>query len=232
MAARLAHLFLQEIVAGSTHGIDLHTGAIHRDNFPQVRADLDEPGVNALANAFHVPVVLNTSLRDGSLRRAAAKHDVPVIVYEGGEALRFSEPSIRAGLEGVVSVMRILGMLPASKRRPRAPALVIGSSSWVRAPQSGLVRTTAALGDPVAAGTVLGIVADPLGVNEMPVTSPADGLIIGRTNLPVVHEGEALFNIARHEGTQIVAETLDDFANEITYDTGFTSEIAAEPPIV
>ena len=41
MAGRLANLFLKEIVAQCTHGIDLHTAAIHRDNLPQVRAYLN-----------------------------------------------------------------------------------------------------------------------------------------------------------------------------------------------
>src|SRR5690554_5631376 len=36
LAARLANLFLEEIVSRCTHGIDLHTGAIHRSNLPQI----------------------------------------------------------------------------------------------------------------------------------------------------------------------------------------------------
>ena len=32
LAARLAHRFMQEIAASSTHGIDLHTGAVQRPN--------------------------------------------------------------------------------------------------------------------------------------------------------------------------------------------------------
>ena len=42
LAARLANLFMTEIVDNCTHGIDLHTGAIHRSNLPQIRANLDD----------------------------------------------------------------------------------------------------------------------------------------------------------------------------------------------
>ena len=80
LAARLARLFLDEVVAKSTHGIDLHTGAVHRDNFPQVRGDLGNPETERLALAFGVPVVINTGFREGSLREAAARRNVPVIV--------------------------------------------------------------------------------------------------------------------------------------------------------
>ncbi len=71
LAARVAHLFIDEIVRHCSHGIDLHTGAIHRTNLPQIRANLDDAETERLAIAFGVPVVLNAALRDGSLREAA-----------------------------------------------------------------------------------------------------------------------------------------------------------------
>lgn len=232
LAGRLARLFLDEVVSKATHGIDLHTGAIHRDNFPQIRGNLDDPETDRLARAFGVPAIINTGFRQGSLREAAARQNVPVIVYEAGEALRFDEACIRAGLNGVTNVMRNLGMLRTSKKPPESPQLVIGSSTWVRAPQSGLVRTATALGSQVRKGETLGIVADPFGEKELEIEAPADGIVIGRTNLPVVHEGDALFHIARHEGKQVVARSLDAFEPEAEYEEGLTSELADEPQIV
>ena len=233
LAARLARLFLDEVVAKSTHGIDLHTAAIHRDNFPQIRANLDDPETERLARAFGVPAVINTGFREGSLREAAAGMEVPVIVYEAGEALRFDEPSIRAGVKGIVRVLRTLEMLPAA-RRERSPvkSLIIRSSKWVRAPQSGLLRVAMSLGAQVREGDLLGVITDPFGEREMTVEAPVDGVVIGRSNLPLVHEGDALFHIARHEGKQVVARSLDDFEPEVDYERGLTSELADEPPIV
>lgn len=234
LAGRLARLFLDEIVANSTHGIDLHTAAIHRDNFPQIRANLDDAESERLAHAFGVPFVINTGFREGSLREAASGFSVPVIVYEAGEALRFDEACIRAGVKGVVRVMGALEMLPPSRRRKsaRRSPLVIRSSKWVRAPHSGLLRTAAALGSAVKEGQVLGIVSDPFGENEVEVRASVGGVIIGRSNIPLVHEGDALFHIARHEGTQVIARSLDDFEPEAAYETGLTSELASEAPIV
>jgi predicted deacylase len=233
LAGRLARLFLDEVVSKSTHGIDLHTAAIHRDNFPQIRANLDDPESERLARSFGVPLVVNTGFREGSLREAAAGFSVPVIVYEAGEALRFEEGCIRAGVMGVVRVMRQLEMLPPSRRRsPRARPLIIRSSKWVRAPHSGLLRSAAALGNAVSEGQVLGVVSDPFGENEIEVCASIGGVIIGRSNIPLVHEGDALFHIAAHEGTQVIARSLDGFEPETAYERGLTSELAEEAPIV
>ena len=65
----------------------------------------------------------------------------------------------------------------------------------------------------------------------MVLKSPWNGIVIGRTNLPLVYEGDALFHIARVEGTQIQAETLDAFSPEEAYAEGLTAELAGEPLI-
>ncbi|WP_119165519.1 succinylglutamate desuccinylase/aspartoacylase family protein [Algihabitans albus] len=235
VAGRLARLFVDEVVSKSTHGIDLHTGAIHRDNFPQIRGDLDNPETEKLALAFGVPVVINTGFREGSLREAAARNNVPVIVYEAGEALRFNEACIRAGVKGIVRVMRALEMLPVAPPRRKKVAskpLVIGSSRWIRAPQSGLFRATKALGSQVKAGEALGAIANPFGDNEKTIHCTVDGIVIGRSNLPLVHEGDALFHVACHQGTKVVARSLDAFEPEADYETGTTAELTDELPIV
>ena len=234
LAARIAKLFLDEIVSRSTHGIDLHTASLHRDNYPQVRVNLDDAEADGMARAFGVPLVLNAGFREGSLRAAAYERGVPVIVYEAGEALRFDEAAIRAGVNGIARVMRKLGMLPARKRRQPSPEpLILRSSRWVRAPCSGVLRAIEPVGARVTLGQVLAIISDPLGETDTEVTVPTDGVVIGRTNLPLVHEGDALFNIALTKGTQIAARALDDFDPIEAYESGATAGLAkSEPQIV
>lgn len=200
LAARVAHLFLQQIVARCTHGIDLHTAAIHRENLPQIRADLDDSETRRLATAFGVPVLLNADIRDGSLRAVASEKGIPVLLYEAGEALRFDEIAIRAGVHGVASVMRELEMLPPGRRRKQMMEPVTARSTvWVRAAQSGILRAAAPLGARVRKGDVLGTISDPFGSQETEVASAVGGIVIGRCTLPLVNEGEALYNIARFE---------------------------------
>lgn len=216
LAARLAHLFMQEIVSQSTHGIDLHTGAIHRSNLPQIRANLDDEETNTLARAFDVPVIISSNLRDGSLREAAAEYGIPMLLYEAGEALRFDEVSIRAGVKGIINVMRTLEMLPAtrSKSKKQIEPVVARSSSWVRAQDSGILRAMVPLGSRVKKDTLLGVVADPFGETESQITATLNGIVIGRTNLPLVNEGDALFHIARFEHVGEAANKVDEFQEE------------------
>lgn len=230
MTSRLADIFMREIVGNATHGIDLHTGAINRVNLPQIRANLDDDETAHLAHAFGVPVVLNANLRDGSLRQAADELGVPMLLYEAGEALRYDELSIRAGLKGVVNVMRELDMLPLPRRRktPRPEPFYARSSSWVRAPGSGIFRTLCALGRRVRKDELMGVIADPVGEAEVEVRAPCSGILVGRTNIPLVHEGEALFHIARYEDVRGVAERVESFQEE-----GLApSDSEMEPPIV
>lgn len=216
LAGRLANLFMQEIVAQSTHGIDLHTGAIHRSNLPQVRANMDDAETEKLARAFEVPVIISSNLRDGSLREAAAEYGIPMLLYEAGEALRFDEIAIRAGVKGILNVMRTLEMLPASrsKLKKQSESVVARSSAWERASDSGIFRAMVPLGGRVKRGTLLGVVGDPFGEREVQITASFSGIVIGRTNLPLVNEGDALFHIARFEDIHEIEAKVDEFQEE------------------
>jgi uncharacterized protein len=196
LAAQLAHLFLNEVVARSHYGIDLHSAAIHRSNLPQIRVDSHNGRALELAEAFGAPIIVHSGLREGSLRQAALARGVPVIVYEAGEGLRVDELSIRVGIEGVMHVMHHLGMVPRrGRKRPRQPVLA-ASSRWVRAESSGLFRPYHEIGDEVAAGQKIAIVADPYGGREVDIRANCPGIIIGRANIPAVNQGDALFHIA------------------------------------
>ncbi len=198
LTARLAHRFMSEVVAHATHGIDLHTGSLHRENLPQVRACLDDAETLRLARAFGAPVMVHADVRDGSLRQAVLDRGIPMLVYEGGEALRFEEKAISAGLAGIKGVMRAIGMLPPPRkpRRMRERIFLARSSRWVRASESGILHHPAPLGARVRRGELLGVISSPLERRDHRVTAPLSGLVIGRTNLPLVHEGDALFHVA------------------------------------
>jgi uncharacterized protein len=220
LAARLSHVFLQEIASKSTHGIDLHTAAIHRDNLPQVRAYLDDETTSRMAQAFSAPVILNTPILEGSMRQALEKMGISVIVYEAGEALRFNEVSIRTGVRGIVSVMREIGMLPALKaRNPAAEPLIARSSTWVRASQSGILRSLISLGELVTKGQLMGVIADPFGDQEEAVSAAISGMVVGRTNIPLVNEGEGLFHIARLKEPGFPSDALENLEQEMEPET-------------
>lgn len=198
LASLLADLFFREVVKRSQYGIDLHTAALHRSNLPQVRIAPDDKELLRLAEAFAPPVILTSKLRDGSLRHCAGEEGVHVLLYEGGEALRFDEDAISAGVKGVLRVMKLLGMIDTAPAPSAHIAPTRSSSShWVRAPEGGILHSVRRAGDKVGLKEPIAIITDPLGTVTVPVFAEDDGIIIGRTNLPIVNRGDALFHIAR-----------------------------------
>lgn len=219
LAAQLAHLFLTEIVEKSDFGIDLHSAAVNRVNLPQIRVNEDDPGIMEYAEAFGVPIILTSPLREGSLRQAGQEMNVPILLFEAGEGLRFDEMSIRAGVSGVLRVMRKLGMISQRTiREPRIPAFRSSSSHWLRAPVGGLLRTFRQTGEFVHAGDVVAAVADPFGQTDEEVLAREDGLIIGRTNLPIVNQGDALFHVALIKRSGEVQERMDAIETHLQSD--------------
>jgi len=211
IAARTANTFVKQIVSKADFGIDLHTGALNRTNLPQVRANLDDEQTIELARVFGAPVIISSTVRDGSLRQYAAESGFPILVYEAGEALRHDEVSIRAGLRGVIRVMRHVGMLPKSRSSKAVSPVVAASTSWVRAPDSGIISHKAELGDTVVEGQTIAIVSDPLGDVQEAVRAPFDGIVIGRSTLPLAHEGEALFHIAAFKSLSRAESKVEQF---------------------
>ena len=210
LASRLAYIFMKEIVSKCTHGIDLHTGAIHRTNLPQIRACLDDVKTKELAEGFGAPVVINSNLRDGSLREAARRKKVSMLLFEGGEALRFEENIIKKGLRGCVSVMKNIEMIQEVKPKSVKPKVFIArSSNWFRAPQSGIFSAQKKIGARIYEGDVLAIISDPFGNESFNVVADEDGILIGATLLPLVNQGDAMFHVAVFRDSAKVKKALE-----------------------
>lgn len=213
LAARLASIFMREIVNKSNYGIDLHTAAIHRSNLPQIRACLDDPQTKDLAKAFGVPVMIHSEVRDGSLREASRRKGIPMLLFEGGEALRFNEDVIKTGVSGCLSVMRKVGMLPPrSSRKGRVQkreAFMAKDSYWIRAPHSGSFRSVRKLGDAVKQGETIAVISDLFGKNPVEVAAKDGGVVIGMSTMPLVNRGDAMFHIATFHNLNKVKSALD-----------------------
>lgn len=224
LGSRLAFIFMQEVVLRCDFGIDLHSAAIHRTNLPQVRVSPSDKLTNRMAMDFGAPVVLTSPLRDGSLRAVAAKLGTPILLYEAGEGLRFDEMAVRAGLAGILRVMRGQDMLPAKGiSTARVSPYVCTSSIWLRAPAGGLLRTFRAEGETVAEGDLLASVSDPFGNVETDLRAPEAGILIGRAILPVVNEGDAIFHLARLE-SKVANTTVGHLTTQLETDPLFDED--------
>ena len=224
LGSRLAHLFLHEIVMRCDFGIDLHSAAIHRTNLPQCRITPGDKITAKMARDFGAPVILNSPLRDGSLRGEAAARGTPVLLYEAGEGLRFDEFAVRAGVAGILRVLRAQDMLPAKGiARGKSESLICKGSHWLRAPAGGLLRTFRDTGEVVEKGDVLAAISDPFGHVEVELKAPHGGILIGRAILPVVNEGDAIFHLAEL-GPRADEDTVEDMTAQLEADPIFDED--------
>lgn len=226
LAARLAYLLTEEILSKATHIIDLHAGSLHRSNLPQIRTNIDNNESERLAISFNAPVILHAALRDGSIRQYASEKEIPLIVYEGGESLRFDELSIKTGVKGVLNVMRALAMLPELKsNKKKMESTISRSSYWVRAPISGILRPLKSLGNKIHEGELLAKIGNPTTIEEYDLVSPLSGIIIGKSNMPMAHEGAALFHIASFKELNLVAENIEYLQESFDETPDFFSQL-------
>ncbi|HEX2251651.1 MAG TPA: succinylglutamate desuccinylase/aspartoacylase family protein [Thermoanaerobaculia bacterium] len=206
---RLARRLLHTVILPCDRGIDLHTAAEERVNFPHLRADLDDPPTAELARAFGWPLLVHDPGPPRSLRRAATAAGVPTIAYEAGSARRFERGAIALGTRGIRAAMGRFGMLPGDEPTaagsfppgplPGAPFLIL-ESRWLRARRSGLLDLAVLPGQPVDRGEPVATCWDPLAGTQEELEAPCDGLVLGLARQPVVDAGEPVCQVARLEG--------------------------------
>jgi predicted deacylase len=216
LASRVAKIFFDEVVSKCDFGIDLHTASIHKSNLPQVRTNIDNEYTFNLAKSFGAPVILHSELRDGSLRSVAQEKGVPILLYEAGEALRFDETSIRIGVNGLVNVLRQSNMLPkVHRKKEQKSSIVSRNSKWIRSGSGGILRTIKALGEVVKELEAIAYIDEPLGDESYAVYAPFDGVIIGKSEIPLVQEGDAIFHIAKLKNIESAEDRLESFNEDI-----------------
>jgi uncharacterized protein len=214
--SRMAKLFVSEIVAQSSMGMDLHTGAVNRPNLPQIRVSPTLEANRDLGVAFGAPVVLQTKVLEGSLRAVMEEQEKPMLMLEAGEALRLDANSIRFGLRGILNVMRHLEMLPPEKKPQKPRSIVVSQEShWARAPRGGIVTPLVPLGKAVTPEVPLAFIADPFGKDESKVYPKEEGIVIGRTNLAIADEGDGLFHIAATRNSDAAARKIRRSGTEL-----------------
>lgn len=194
LASRVAYHVTHDVIPFIDYGIDFHTGGAMRTNYPQVRCVMQDTRNVELAAAFHAPFTLDAPFRPHSLRQTAARQGKNIIVYEGGESVRFDQHAIEEGINGTLRLMNYLKMIdwaPAPKEENR----IVWSSSWVRAKTAGLFQAQIQCGERVNKGQVVGVITDPFAEFKEIVKSPALGYVVGLNNNPVVNAGDALLHL-------------------------------------
>ncbi len=193
LAQRVAYILIHEILPHVDFGIDFHTGGLNRSNYPQVRSVVTQEENRLLAQSFAAPFIVNSKLRDKSFRKEAEKRNKIILVYEGGEAMRFDEFAIQEGINGTLRVMEFLGMREGSPEANRT--IWMKTSRWIRAGYGGIYHPLVHEGESVKKRQVIATITDPFGDFEYKVRTGESGHVIGLSHLPVVHKGDALIHL-------------------------------------
>ncbi len=199
LASRMAHRLFDEIVMRSDYGIDLHTAAVRRTNFPNVRADLSSPQVARIAKAFGNELLIDSVGPKGSLRREACQAGCPTIVMEGGEVWKVEPRIVESAIKGIVNVLRELEMLEGTPEITEHQ-LVLTKTKWLRAERGGFLQFHVKPGDGVEQGQAIATNTNLLGVEKSVLYSPYAGVVLGMTTLPAVTPGEPICHLGRLPG--------------------------------
>lgn len=194
LASRVAYQLMQQIIPLIDYGLDFHTGGANRANYPQIRCAFRDPNSVELAKAIEPPYIINSPYRDKSLRKASYIKGKTMLVFEGGEALRFSEHAIEEGRNCALRMLKFLGMRSEAPE-PKDKTVVLKGSSWVRAKNSGLFVTNLPLGAEAKKNQRVGNIKGPYGDFDLSLKAPSAGFVIGLNNNPVVNMGDAVMHI-------------------------------------
>jgi predicted deacylase len=129
-----------------------------------------------------------------SLRETAIKRGKNIIVFEGGEALRFNEKALKVALSGTKKVIDYLNM--KQHNQPKINSLIKFKRKWLRAPSSGFFHPSINIGDEVTDQQVFGKICGPYGDYQDQCISSTAGHIISLNNNPLVSRGDAIIQIA------------------------------------
>ena len=197
LASRIAYFHMREIVKNIDFGIDFHTGGAQRSNYPQIRYTEESAESKILAEIFNAPFQFPSRLIQKSFRKETYKYKIPIIVYEGGETLRFNELAIEEGIKGVLRVLKHFKMISDNpmKEKENRDTICLVKRRWIRAKIAGLFNSIVHNGDPIEKGQILGSITDTYGETSVKVIAPNDGYIIAINYFPIINRGEAIFHI-------------------------------------
>jgi predicted deacylase len=194
LASRMADYLVKDIIPKIDFGIDFHTGGAQRTNYPQTRCVMKDKENQILAAAFNAPFALNSNFRPNSLRWTASKMGKKILVYEGGESVRFDEFAINEGINGTLRVMKHLNMIDEA---PLANHICkeVTNSSWIRSDKAGLFNSLVQSGEYIKKNQIVGQLTDPFGEFKKHVKTKVEGFVIGLNNNPLLHQGDAIMHI-------------------------------------
>jgi predicted deacylase len=199
-AKRIANRVFRNFIEPCDLGLDFHTSTRGRTNMLHVRANMDNPDVARVANAFASNVIIAGAGPEGSLRTEASNAGTPTITIEMGEAHRFQRDLIDKALAGTLSVLAEFGLREEERVMWPGWRTVIeeaGEKTWLRADTGGLVEMHHDRGALVEEDDRVCTITNPFKEDHDVVTAPFTGLLVGILENPLVYPGNPLCHLVK-----------------------------------
>ena len=195
LASRIAYHFSKEIFPQIDYAIDLHTGGARRSNYPQIRYTAEDAKSVELAEIFNAPITFASNLIPKSFRKSAFRNNIPSIVYEAGESMRFNQFAIETGIQGILNVLQSFEMLKSKHTSKKEKTIHLTNRKWLRAPTAGMFIPNIKNGTVINQGDLLGVITDAFDKRNKEIIAPLTGYVFCVNHQAVVNQGEALFHI-------------------------------------
>ncbi len=193
---RIAYVFTHEILKKADYCIELATGDVNHNILPQVYCNFDNPSAKKLARTFDTPVITNFVIKENPLRQTTEELQIPLLVYQAGEAMRFDENAITLGVNGIKNIMFSIGMLTGQPSKEVNP-ICSQDEEWIIAHHAGIFHVNISLGQTIKKNESIGTIMDPFGIDIIEtVKSPQEGIVVGINASPLIYEGLKIIKIA------------------------------------
>ena len=184
--------------------IDLHSAGVPSDTVDWTLLVEGDETATAMARAYGSPFVyahrvgtgegLDAGLLDDALFVRLSRAGMPSILIEAGGGLPPSPETVRRAVSGVENALRAVGSLPEDVVRTQEPEVLHGFRI-VAAARGGILGETAALGDRVEVGQVLGRVVNPYGDLVEEIVAPVAGVVLTVPANPAIGTGTWAYEV-------------------------------------
>jgi hypothetical protein len=195
IASRLARHYFDHIIRRCDYIIDLHTAAVRRTNFPNVRADLSNEKLAEFARAFGAELLVDSKGPKGSLRLSACQNNCPTLILEAGEVWKVEPGVVEYAVRGITNCLKHLKMVDGTPIKPPY-RIETKTTKWIRAAQGGFLEFHVAPGDTVEKNQPIATNTDLMGDQQNIIAAPRAGIVLGMTTLPSVAPGAPVCHLA------------------------------------
>lgn len=206
VSERIAY-HIAQMISMSDFLIDLHSSGTGLDSptlcgYSAIKGEAGRVSKEA-AMVFGAPVVWEhpPEVPPGRTLSVAAERGIPSLYTETSGGGWLSKDAIVCYKNGVLNVMKYLGMLPGLKPETgKVKHFIVGGGDLdkdsVTASASGFLLSHIEVLDQVRQADILGRIIDPLGETLQEIRAPSDGYIVFKKANPIVYSGESIYLLA------------------------------------